>query len=90
MTSHWPARRSETSSLPKLPTDLSGQEIVNALCKQGFTFVRQKGSHAVLRKPTPTGHTICVVPMHGQVAAGTLTGILKQAGLDRDAFLESL
>lgn len=35
----------------KLPTDLSGQELVRLLGKVGFVVNRQKGSHVILRRP---------------------------------------
>ncbi|MFQ6001802.1 MAG: type II toxin-antitoxin system HicA family toxin, partial [Anaerolineae bacterium] len=41
----------------------------------GFVQVRQRGSHVVLRKDTPEGIVGCVVPLHRQLAIGTLRGI---------------
>jgi hypothetical protein len=44
----------------------------------------------VLKKQTPGGATGCVVPLHRQLAIGTLRGILKQAGVEPDEFMEML
>jgi predicted RNA binding protein YcfA (HicA-like mRNA interferase family) len=75
--------------MPKLPR-VSGQEVVSALEKLGFVQVRQRGSHVVLKKRTPDGQIGCVVPLHRQLALGTLRGILRQAGVDPDDFVRSL
>ena len=70
--------------MAKLPV-LSGRELVRLLTEAGFHVVRQKGSHVSLRK----GDFRTVVPLHDELARGTLLGILKQCGLGR-ADLEDL
>jgi len=65
--------------MPKLPT-LSGDELIQLLKKAGFEVVRQKGSHVSLHK----GSFKTVVPMHAELAKGTLLGILKQCGLSKE------
>ncbi|MBS0576651.1 MAG: type II toxin-antitoxin system HicA family toxin [Proteobacteria bacterium] len=67
---------------PSLP-HISGTEVVRALEKLGFTAVRQKGSHVVLRR----GSAGCVVPLHRELKIGTLSGVLKQAGVAADEFM---
>ncbi|MCX7008333.1 MAG: type II toxin-antitoxin system HicA family toxin, partial [Kiritimatiellaeota bacterium] len=49
--------------MPKPPL-VSGKETVKALERLGFVFLRQRGSHAILRRDTPDGARGCVVPMH--------------------------
>lgn len=71
--------------MPKLP-HLSGAEIIRALGKLGFERRRQVGSHLVMRRGTKG----CVVPMHREVKVGTLAGILRQAELSTDEFLDVL
>ncbi len=71
--------------MPKLP-HLSGGEIIRALERLGFSRVRQKGSHVVMRRG-PSG---CVVPLHPEVKIGTLAGVLRQAGVPAEEFLKSL
>ena len=75
--------------MPRLPR-LSGQEVVNALQRLGFVLARQRGSHVVLRKQTPSGAIGCAVPLHRELAEGTLRGILKQAHVTVREFLTSL
>ncbi len=68
--------------MPRLPV-LSGRQMIKLLRKEGFAVVRQKGSHVSLRK----GQFKTVVPLHDELATGTLLGILKQCGMTRDELL---
>lgn len=70
---------------PSLP-HVSGTDIVRALEKLGFTQVRQKGSHVVMRR----GNDGCAVPPHREVKVGTLYGLLKQAGVSADDLMKHL
>lgn len=65
----------------------SGWEVVQALERLGFRRVRQRGSHVVMRKDTPEGAVGCVVPLHPELAVGTLRGILRQARVTPEEFL---
>ncbi len=67
--------------------NISGQEAVNKLKKAGFYVARQRGSHVVLKKRTAGGDIGCVVPLHKELAMGTLRSILKQAKIEMDEFL---
>lgn len=75
--------------MPRLPR-ISGQEAVQALERLGFEQVRQRGSHVVLRKQTSSGAVGCTVPLSRQLAIGTLSGILRQAQVTLDEFMENL
>lgn len=75
--------------MPKLRR-VSGQEAIRALERLGFVQARQRGSHVVLKKRTPEGEVGCVVPLHRELAVGTLRGILKQAGVTPEEFMENL
>lgn len=75
--------------MPKLRR-VSGQEAIRALERLGFRQVRQRGSHVVLKKQTPEGEVGCVVPLHRELAIGTLRGILRQAGVSVEEFIENL
>ena len=61
----------------------SGLEVIAVLKKLGFVWTRTKGSHAVLRK----GTSVCIVPLHNELAVGTLRSILRQAGISPAEFL---
>ncbi len=69
----------------RLPA-LSGAELVSLLKKEGFQVVRQKGSHVSLQK----GAYRTVIPLHDDLAKGTLLGILKQCGLTREELIDRL
>lgn len=75
--------------MPKLP-QVSGQAVIRAPERLGFVQVRQRGSHVILKWQTPAGEAGCVVPLHRELAIGTLAGILKQAQVTPEEFLESL
>jgi len=75
--------------MPKLRR-ASGQEAIRALERLGFVQVRQRGSHVVLKRQTPEGEVGCVVPLHRELAIGTLRGILRQARVTPEEFMESL
>ena len=57
---------------------VSGADVIHALERAGFVFRSQRGSHRKIRHPD--GRTV-IVPMHRELAPGTLRSILKQAGL---------
>ena len=68
---------------------LSAREIVTALRKIGFVEVSQRGSHRKLRNDSDPVRTV-IVPMHDEVARGTLRSILEQANIDLETFLDLL
>jgi predicted RNA binding protein YcfA (HicA-like mRNA interferase family) len=65
---------------------LRPNEIIAALSKKGFVYKSQKGSHAKYSD----GHYTAIIPMHETIARGTLKGILLQANIELDDFLELL
>ncbi len=75
--------------MPSLP-QVSGAEAIRARERMGFMQVRQRGSHVVLKKQTPGGAVGCVVPLHRELAVGTLHGILQQAHVTADEFSANL
>jgi predicted RNA binding protein YcfA (HicA-like mRNA interferase family) len=68
---------------------VSGKEAIRALERLGFVRIRQRGSHVVLKK-TADLEVGCVVPLHRELAVGTLRGILKQARVWPEDFLDNL
>ena len=75
--------------MPKLPL-VSGAEAVKAMRRLGFFIDRQRGSHVVMKKITPDGERGCVIPMHKEVALGTLRSALKMAGVSPEEFSDAL
>ena len=81
--------------MPKLPR-ISGSEAVQVLERLGFYESRQTGSHVVMKKPildeteTRIGEIVCVVPLHRELKTGTLSGVLKQAQVTSEEFIQNL
>jgi predicted RNA binding protein YcfA (HicA-like mRNA interferase family) len=75
--------------MPKLPR-ISSKEAIRALERLGFEQVRQTGSHVVMKQQTEEGEIGCVVPMHRELKVGTLSGILKQAQVTPEEFIDNL
>jgi predicted RNA binding protein YcfA (HicA-like mRNA interferase family) len=71
--------------VPRLPR-IGGRECVSALQRLGFSQVRQRGSHVIMRR----GAQGCAVPMHRELKTGTLIGILRQAEVDLAEFVNAL
>ena len=63
---------------------LSGRECMKALGKAGFLFIRQKGSHMILRRSQPFAQV--VVPDHKELDRGTLRSIIRQSGFTVEEF----
>ncbi len=72
--------------MSKLPI-LSGKDLVKTLSKIGFIHIRTKGSHAILVKEEEKKIMI-PVPLHKELAKGTLKNIINRAGLTLDNLLE--
>ena len=49
-------------------------------------MVRQSGSHVVMKRESRG----CVVPMHSDVKIGTLAGVLRQAEVSPEEFIQAL
>lgn len=75
--------------MPKLHR-VSGQEAIRALERLGFEQIRQRGSHVILKKQMPEGTIGCVVPLHRELAIGTLRSILRQAQVTPAEFMQVL
>ncbi len=70
---------------PRLPV-VSGRETIKALTKLGFAEAGQRGSHIKLRRDELT----VIVPLHRELAPGTLRSVLRQADLTIEQFTELL
>ena len=81
--------------MPKrIPRDLSGQQLVSALCRKwNYHVEHQRGSHMILVTQSP-GKQQIVVPNHKALRIRTLNGILRAVSehkkLDRDKIIDSL
>jgi predicted RNA binding protein YcfA (HicA-like mRNA interferase family) len=71
---------------PKLPV-ISGQQLIRALTRFGYETVRQKGSHVRLRHPSDPQRLPVTVPLHKEIAFGTLRRVLRDAGITLEQLL---
>ena len=70
---------------------LSGKEVIKILCREfGFYFVSQKGSHAKLKKKVGNREIITIVPLHKELARGTLKGVLELAEINEEEFFNKI
>jgi len=73
--------------MPKLPV-LSGKELIKLLSKIGFQHIRTRGSHVILNKfDSEKGKITLPVPLHPELAKGTLKSIMNQVGINLEELL---
>ena len=64
---------------------ITPREVIKILSKFGFYKISQKGSHVKFKNDF-TNRTF-IIPMHDEVAKGTLKSILEQADVTIEEFL---
>jgi len=68
---------------------ISGKNCVKLICnKFSFKYVRQSGSHIILKKISGDTTITCVVPNHSEIKINTLKGLLKQAKIRQEDFIK--
>jgi len=72
--------------MSKVPS-LNYDKVINALRRDGWVVVRQRGSHIRLHKRTADETMKLIVPAHRPIKRSTLSHIIKQANLSLDDFL---
>jgi predicted RNA binding protein YcfA (HicA-like mRNA interferase family) len=75
--------------LPRLPV-VSGEKLLKLLGRLGYALVRQRGSHARLKKATEAGDHNITVPIHDEIAKGTLNDILSSVSMRNNISKEEL
>ncbi|HVB10030.1 MAG TPA: type II toxin-antitoxin system HicA family toxin [Bacillota bacterium] len=65
---------------------MSGAEVIRRLRRAGFALASQRGSHAKLRRRNQGDVLTVIVPLHSDLAPGTLASILRQAKISRAEF----
>lgn len=77
----------------RLPRDVSGRSLAQALERLGYAVSRQVGSHIRLTRSAEPEHHV-TIPDHSPIKVGTLSRILRDvathAGLTRTELLERL
>lgn len=74
-----------------MPKSVSGKVAIKILQKRfGFYVVSQKGSHVKLKKQVFHGEITTIVPLHRELAFGTLRSVLELAQVDYRTFIQYL
>ncbi len=71
--------------MTKVPS-LNYDRVIQALRRDGWVVVRQRGSHIRLQKSSKMETLKLIVPAHRPIKRSTLAHILKQADLTVDQF----
>jgi predicted RNA binding protein YcfA (HicA-like mRNA interferase family) len=74
--------------MTRLPRDVSGQECIKVLEKVGFVVHTRKGSHVTMKRENPPARV--TVPDHRTLQTGMLRGIIRQAGMTVQEFVDLL
>ena len=64
----------------------SGKELCQLLKVNGFSIIRQKGSHIIMQKKSGNTTITVPVPDHNEIKVGTLMAIIRQSGLSKSLF----
>ena len=75
--------------MSKVPS-LDYRQVVNALKRDGWVVVRQRGSHIRLHKHIADEMLKITIPAHKPIKRSTLSHILKQARIGADQLKELL
>ena len=62
--------------MPRIPRDISGDDLIRKLRRYGYEPTRQTGSHVRLTRTTEEGQQHLTVPRHRALRVGTLNSIL--------------
>ena len=68
---------------------VSGRDAARAFAVFGYEIVRQRGSHIRLRHPAAERQPP-TVPDHRELKPGLLRGLIRDAGITIDEFLDAL
>ena len=77
----------------KLPRNLSGDDLIKALARLGYTLTRQRGSHVRLTTTQNRKHDV-TVPRNDPLRVGTLSSVLRDVAahfkITRDELIDRL
>lgn len=73
-----------------MPKRYSAKQLISALKNFGFVEISQRGSHIKFRGLVNEQLRTVIIPNHKQIATGTLSSILRQAGLSKQDIEDNL
>lgn len=79
--------------MPKSPV-VSGHDLLKMLGVLGYSVLRQRGSHVQMTCRTGAGEHRITIPLHDEIARGTLNDIIQKVsqwnGIPKETLLEML
>ena len=73
-----------------MPKTFSGKIVIRILERKfGFIVVSQRGSHVKLRRKVQSRTITTIVPLHKELARGTLLGVLELAEIKEESFRQA-
>ena len=79
--------------MTRLPREIRGEDLAQALARMGYAVLRQRGSHIRLAHPGPPESHV-TIPAHRPIKIGTLSHILEEVAshlhLTRQELLDRL
>jgi predicted RNA binding protein YcfA (HicA-like mRNA interferase family) len=77
----------------RIPRDIDGSDLINALAKMGYAKTKQAGSHIKLTTKQ-NGEHHATIPNHSPIKMGTLNNILKDIaehfGISKEDLIEKI
>lgn len=71
-----------------MPRPVPLKRVLKTLRKEGFFFVKQKGSHAKYRKEGELTRNVTIKTTKKEIPHGTFQSILLQSGLKESDFIK--
>ena len=69
----------------------SGKQVVKLLCREfDFIVASQRGSHVKLVRSIGNKTVTTIVPLHSELAKGTMKGVLELAGIEEKDFWKAV
>jgi predicted RNA binding protein YcfA (HicA-like mRNA interferase family) len=75
--------------MASFPKDPPLRKVLAAFVLLGFRVVREGNHIALVRENDDGSRTPMTLPNHPKIKAGTLQSACRQAGIDRDTFLDA-
>ena len=73
-----------------MPKRYTSKQLLKALHRLRFSKVSQKGSHLKMRGIRDGKLQTVIIPLHSEIAVGTLSSILRQANITRQELEDNL
>ena len=73
-----------------MPKRYTAKQVLRALRRLGFSEVTQKGSHLKIRGIRDGKLQTAIIPMHHEIAMGTLSSILRQANVTKQELEDNI